>query len=195
MISTKIVNIALLLFAINSFSAFAEESEKPLSKGTQSASAIFGKMPTLNAETLSERKIVLPRELPGERTLVLIAFEQIQQKNVNTWIAGLDLLKSSIAWIETPVIDKPNAFVRAMINGGMRMGITDEKVRDRTVTLFTSRNEFVTAMKLKSGQSTIYAAVIDREGKVWAMAEGDYSADKAAPLLAALSMPVTTKEK
>jgi hypothetical protein len=153
------------------------------------------RMPEVSAETLSERKVILPRDLPGERTLVLIAFVGAQQKNVDTWVAGLDLMKSPIPWIETPVIDKPNALYQSIINGGMRMGIPDPKVRDRTITLYTSRNEFIAAMQFKSGQTTIYAAVVDRKGKVWAAAEGDYSAQKAAPLLAALEIRADAPRK
>jgi hypothetical protein len=145
------------------------------------------RMPEISAETLSERKVILPRDLPGERTLVLIAFVGSQQKNIDTWVVGLDLMKSSIEWIEAPVIDKPNALSQSFINGGMRMGIPDPKVRDRTITLYTSRNELIAAMHFKSGQQTIYAAVVDRQGKLWASTEGDYSAERAAPLLAALA--------
>jgi hypothetical protein len=145
------------------------------------------RIPEISAETLIERKVILPRDLPGERTLVLIAFVRSQQKNIDTWVAGLDLMESSIEWIEAPVIDKPNALSQSFINGGMRMGIPDPNVRDRTITLYTSRNELIAAMHFKSGQNTIYAAVVDRQGKLWAAAEGDYSVERAAPLLAALA--------
>jgi hypothetical protein len=167
----------------------APVAEKPASNPTA------GVMPTVNAEALSERKVILPRDLPGERTLVLIAFEREQQKNVDTWVTGLNLTKSSIPWIETPVIDAKNPFVQAMINGGMRTGISDPAMRDRTITLYTSRNQLIEAMKFDSGQSTIYAAVVDRKGKVWATSKGDYSAEKAAPLLAALDTRPETAGK
>ncbi len=147
------------------------------------------RMPEISAETLSERKVTLPKDLQGERTLVLVAFARSQQKSIDTWVIGLNLMKSPISWIEAPVIDKPNALFQSVINGGMRSGIPDPFLRDRTITLYTSRQEFIAAMKFRRGAETIYASVVDRNGKVWATAEGDYSEEKAANILAALKVP------
>lgn len=144
-------------------------------------------MPDFSAETLAERKVQLPRDLPGGRTLVLVTFERAQEKNLDTWVVGLALLKSPIAWVVTPVIDKQNAFVQAMITGGMRLGTSDLKERDNTIPLFTSQKDFIAALQLKSGQKTNYAVIVDRGGQVWAVAEGDYNPEKAKSLLAAIS--------
>jgi hypothetical protein len=96
-----------------------------------------GLMPKLSAEDLNERAVTLPAQLPAEKTLVLMAFTQEQQADLDTWITGLGLVDGKLPWIETPVIEKSNAFVRAMISGGMRRGIPDKSVRERTITLFT----------------------------------------------------------
>ena len=82
-----------------------------------------GRMPIIKAETLNEREVTLPQDLPGVKTLVLIAFEREQQKNVDTWVNGLSLKSNPFAWIETPVIDPKNPIFRAFINSGMRRGI------------------------------------------------------------------------
>jgi hypothetical protein len=179
--------VAVFSAAISTLPAVAVEGEKTISKDAQIDSATVGKMPEFNAETLAERKVTLPRDLPGNRTLVLMTFAKAQQKNADSWVAGLGLMKSTTAWIILPVIDKQNAFVQAMISGGMRVGTPDPKERDHIITLFTNQRDFIAAMQIKSGTKTNYAAVVDRAGKVWASAEGDYSADKAAPLLSALA--------
>jgi hypothetical protein len=147
-----------------------------------------GRMPVIKTETLSEREVTLPADLPGEKTLVLIAFERVQQKNIDTWVNGLKLKESALPWIETPVIDPQNAFFRALINGGMRGGIPDTAMREKTITLYTDRNAFIKAMALNSGVKSIYAAVVSRAGQVLTLAEGDYSAEKAEALLAALAV-------
>jgi hypothetical protein len=175
--------------------AFADAVAQNLPAQADQPGVSIAKMPTFNAETLDERKLTLPRDLPGSRTLLLISFAQAQEKNVDTWITGLALTKSSIAWSVIPVIDKQNAFVQAMISGAMRMGTSDPNERDRTVALFTSQNDFVTALRLTSGKKINYAAVVDRAGDVWAVAAGDYSAEKAAPLLAALGATAAMPSK
>jgi hypothetical protein len=154
-----------------------------------------GLMPTIKAETLNEREVTLPQDLPGEKTLVLIAFEREQQKNVDTWVSGLNLKSNPFAWIETPVIDPKNPIFRAFINNGMRRGIPDTDIREKTITLYTNRAEFVKSMGMNPSTSTITAAVVDRKGAVLAKAEGDYSAEKAAALLAALAHQTKLESK
>jgi hypothetical protein len=95
----------------------------------------LGQMPTIKAQNLNERDFTLPQDLPGHKTLVLIAFERQQQTNVNTWIDGMKLIGSAYAWVETPVIESKNGFMRAFIDGGMRSGIREVTIREKTVTL------------------------------------------------------------
>jgi hypothetical protein len=147
----------------------------------------LGKMPSIKTETLAERELTLPQELPGEKSLVFMAFEREQQKNVDTWINGMKLTDSAIPWIETPVINPQNRFFRAFINGGMRRGITDQKSRERTITLYTDRNALLKAMGLPEITSVIYAVVVDRAGNVLASVEGDFTVEKANSLIAALN--------
>ena len=148
----------------------------------QSIAPLLGQMPTTQTSTLGERKLTLPSDLPGEKTLALIAFEREQQTQVNTWIKGLSLATSTQPWVELPVVGERGRMMRAFIDAGMRRGIVDEAMRNRVITLYTDRDEFVKAMGFKSGTSTIYAAIINRTGQVLAVVEGDYTAEKAALL-------------
>jgi hypothetical protein len=148
----------------------------------------LGRMPTVTAESLSEKPFTLPAQLPAERSLVLVAFEREQQTALNTWVAGLNLNDNKLPWIETPVIAKPNALLRAFINGGMRSGIQDTAMRDRTITLYTDPVALRKDMGLSGDGKTVWVLVVDRAGQVHAKAEGVYSADKAKPLLAALQL-------
>ncbi len=156
----------------------------PLSTAAQSVSPapVIGQMPVIQAETLSERKVTLPQDLPGEKTLAVIAFESAQQTNINTWVQGLSLNTATEPWVELPVVGPKNRFSRALIDGGMRMGIRDEAMRNRVITLYTDRETFVQAMGFKSSTKTIYVAVINRSGQVLASVEGDYTSEKAAIL-------------
>ncbi len=152
------------------------------------------RMPSIRAQTLNQRELTLPQELPGEVTLVLMAFEREQQVKVDTWIVGLNLKQNPFAWVETPVIEPKNWLVRAFIDNGMRGGITDTAIREKTITLYTDRAVFLNAMGLGARFNTIYAAVVARDGRVLGLVEGGYSAEKAASLVRLLTLPraVTT---
>jgi hypothetical protein len=143
------------------------------------------KMSTVEAETLSEKALVLPRDLPSEKTVILIAFARKQQINIDTWINGMNLKEAKFAWIETPVIDPFYGLFSGFIQRGMRKGIPDSADRERTVTIFTSRVEFLKSMGLPESTDSIYAVVVDRAGNVLSKAEGNYSAVKAEALLSA----------
>jgi hypothetical protein len=146
----------------------------------------LGRMPTVEAESLSEIPMTVPAQLPAEKTLVLIAFEREQQTVLNTWVVGLNLTDNTLPWIETPVIGKGYGLIRGFINGGMRRGIQDTALRDRTVTLYTDPVALRKEMNLTGDGKTVWVTVVDRAGWVHAKAEGVYSADKAKPLLDAL---------
>jgi hypothetical protein len=165
-------------------------SSAMLTSAQTPASPTLGRMPTIQTESLAEREMTLPRDLPGERTLVLVAFDRVQQKNIDTWIDGMQLKSSAMPWIETPVIDPKNALFRAFINGGMRRGITDPTAREKTITLYTDRIEFSKSMGFAAWEKpgiVVYAAVVDRAGRVLALSEGDYSAEKAKVILDAMN--------
>ncbi len=152
-----------------------------------------GRMPVIKAETLLERKLTLPQDLPAERTLVLIAFEQGQHAIVESWVDGMRLKESLLPWIETPIIDPSDTQTRMLIQRGLWQGAADQAVRDRTIALFTDRIAFYEALGLAKpalGASKLgmHAAVIDRAGRVLALAEGDYSKAKADTLISALGL-------
>lgn len=140
----------------------------------------LGVMPSIKTETLSERAVTLPQDLPGEKTLVFVAFDQKQQKEVDSWVAGMQLNKSTLAWIEIPLIEPKNRLMRSFIQGGMRRGITDEVSRDRTITVFAEVEPMLKAMGLPNDVTSIFTLVITRTGQVLAQAKGPYSAEKAA---------------
>lgn len=150
-----------------------------------------GRMPELTAENLSERSLKLPADLPGERTLVLMAYERRQQADLDTWINALKLKDGAIAWVELPVVGQRIGLMRAFINGGMRRGIAAGPDRDRTVTLFVDAAPLRAAMGLApqpAEASAVDVVVVSRDGRVLAQASGSYTAAKAGPLLQALQL-------
>lgn len=151
--------------------------------------APLGTFPTLKASNLENQKFTLPRDFAGERNLLLIAFKREQQKNVDTWLRGMKRFSTSsdFRYYELPTIGKLNPIARWFINHGMRNGIPDRKARARTITLYVDKAAFKKALNL-SDENHIYAILVDRAGRVYWRAEGDFDKAKADSLKQALSV-------
>lgn len=145
------------------------------------------RMPVVAGKDLNGTPWVVPAGLPGNRTLVLVGFEESQQKAIDTWTQGLGLnaSKNTIPWVEMPLIDNPGMLMRWFINTGMRGGIKDPLIRSRVWTAYTSKRTFMRACGMFS-EETIFALVVDRNGQVLAIERGEYSKGGKARLLRAL---------
>jgi hypothetical protein len=141
--------------------------------------------PAMQTKTLDGRAISLPAGLPGERTLLILGFQRSQQPSIEAWAKGMQRLGgTSLPWLQLPVIDSPNAVVRAIVNGGMRHAIQHD-LWPHIATLYTQKASFERTVGIES-ESAVHVLVVDRSGNILERASGDYSAEAAARLLAAL---------
>ena len=141
--------------------------------------------PDLEADDLNGRTLSLPKDLPGQPTIVLIAFKRKQQSSVDAWVDRLDLLpEGGPAWIEIPVVGRGAAIFRSFVDKGMRAGITSEVMRGRTITIYSSRRAFNNALGIRS-MKDIYVALVDPNGTVHILIQGDVSDEKMKKLRSA----------
>ena len=141
--------------------------------------------PDLEADDLNGRTLSLPKDLPGKPTIVLIAFKRKQQSSVDEWVDRLDLLpEGGPAWIEMPVVGRGAAIFRSFVDKGMRAGITSEFMRGRTITIYSSRRAFNNALGIQS-MKDIYVALVDPNGTVHILIQGDVSEEKMKKLRSA----------
>ena len=141
--------------------------------------------PDLEADDLNGRTLSLPKDLPGQPTIVLIAFKRKQQSSVDEWVDRLDLLpEGGPAWIEMPVVGRGAAIFRSFVDKGMRAGITSEFMRGRTITIYSSRRAFNNALGIQS-MKDIYVALVDPNGTVHILIQGDVSEEKMKKLRSA----------
>ncbi len=146
--------------------------------------------PSLTFANLNGQEVSMPGGLAGERSnLVLVAFLQEQQKDVDTWLKPLPAIQQAHPWFryyELPTIKRMNGLVRFFINNGMKSGIPDKQQRERTITLYIDKEPFKKALGIVS-ESTIYAFLIDKSGKVLWRQEGLFTEAKGKSLVAALA--------
>ncbi len=148
--------------------------------------------PDVEARTLQGATKRLPRDLPAERTLVLLPFHRWQQRQVDAWIARAadagwanDLAEAAElahAVIEVPCIGRRWSVGRGFIDGGMAASIRIPAVLARTWTAYTDVGRVQRALDIPDGEHT-WVGVVARSGAVLAHAAGDPT-ERSWPVIA-----------
>ncbi len=144
--------------------------------------------PAVSGSNLKRKRLNLPEDLEGEQNLVLIAFQQWQQTQVDTWLPFARQMEETypgLRYYELPTIQRLGPLARTFINEGMRAGIPDPVARERTITLYVDKLAFRQALDLP-GEENIYILLLDRQGRVLWRAEGAFTPEVGASLAGAL---------
>ena len=144
--------------------------------------------PNVSGANLKREKLSLPEDFSGELVIALVAFQQWQQRQVDTWLPFAEQLEQEYAGVryyELPVIRRMNILSRTFINEGMRAGIPNPKARERTVTLYLDKTNFRAALGIPHEQS-ICVLLLTSAGKVLWKTEGEFTTEKGEALRTAL---------
>jgi hypothetical protein len=128
---------------------------------------------------------VFPNDFAGEFNLVIVPFQQYQQRTVNTWIPFAQEIEASFPgfiYYELPTIYEMPLLSRTFVNEGMRAGIPDQTARERTITLYLDKEKFKSALDIPS-EDDIYLFLVDRNGEIFWRSDGVYTQEKAENLL------------
>jgi len=123
--------------------------------------------PTVSGKNLEGQEVQLPAAVAGEPAILLIAYKQNAQFDVDRWALGLAQAKVDAKLLEVPTI---TGFVPSLlsgtINSGMREGIPSEDWRS-VVTVFED-GEKIQAMLGNENPRNAQVVVLNREGKmIW----------------------------
>ncbi|MGB7339419.1 MAG: hypothetical protein WBC91_11050 [Phototrophicaceae bacterium] len=154
--------------------------------------------PTLDGKTVAGKARTVPQDLYGQYNVVLVAFTQYQQINVDSWLPYLDKLKQehqALDVFELPTLDKQSMSLvgRKMLDFWMYQGITDNDVRDHTITLYINLPDFMRALNIND-VSEIYVMLIDRHGTIYWQDTGAYAPEKYASLVEKVTTLVESAE-
>jgi hypothetical protein len=145
--------------------------------------------PRLAACDLDGREVALPAGLPGEWTVVIIAFRREQQELVDSWVPWLEqraAVDPRLGFVELPAIGLRWQPARPVIDGGMAAAIRDQKTRQRTLTVYTDIRRVTGPLGIPD-RGTIWLFLVDRAGQVRWRGSGGQDAATAAALTAALA--------
>jgi hypothetical protein len=145
------------------------------------------RMPVLQAESLASVSVSLPRDLPGEKTLVLMGFEFDHQRIMDTWVHQMNLKRDARPWVQLHMIPSVWGLIGGFVNARKRPYFPDAYQRERVIPMYTDVSAALTAMAFADSRNQVLISVVRRDGMVLARAEGHYDAERAATLLAALA--------
>ena len=141
--------------------------------------------PEVSGFNLMREEFVFPRDFQGDYNLVIIPFQQVQQRDVNTWIPAAQELERTIpglVYYELPTIYQLPTLSRTFINEGMRAGIPDQTARERTITFYLDKELFKKALGITT-EETIQIFLIDRQGNILWQEDGLFSVEKNQSLI------------
>lgn len=141
--------------------------------------------PEVSGYNLMRQEFNFPEDFEGTYNLVIIPFQQVQQRDVNTWLPAaqeLERIYPGLIYYELPTIYKLPTLSRTFINEGMRAGIPDQTARERTITFYLDKEEFKKALGITSEES-IQLFLVDRGGNILWREEGLFSNSKTQSLV------------
>ncbi len=144
--------------------------------------------PRIEGQNLEGRLFRLPSDFEGRYNVIMIAFTEMQQYEVFTWVDFLAQLRAStpeVAVYELPTVPEYGFFQRMMLDYWMRTGIPDPHTRATTITLYTDQAAFIRTLDLPH-MHTMYTLLVDRDGNVLWRAAGRFDDQKGASLTARL---------
>lgn len=116
-----------------------------------------------DSTTLAGRDLVVPDDL-DRPTLVVFAYQQAQQRHVDTWLAVLADARADVDVLEVPVLGRRWRPVRRFIDGGMASRM-DSSTREQTMCVYTDVAAFRRDV-LGVSSTDVLAAMVERDGRV-----------------------------
>ena len=171
--------------ALSSFLLFTSTTDPSFAAERKIIRSV-GAFPAIKAENLNEKQFDLPADFPSDRTVLLLGFKREEADTLETWIEGLNLREKDIAWFEMPVIPSLYSIGGFFIDGAMRRGVPDLKMRERIITLYTDQKAFASSMGITDQTLGAYVAVVDRKGNNLGFVQGEFSKFKAAQITSLL---------
>jgi hypothetical protein len=154
------------------------------------------RFPDVSGRDLLGRELRLPGELPAETAILVLAFKQWQQAQVDAWIgrlaaAGLpetplDEPALDRVILEVPVLSGRYQVIRRFIDGGMAASIRDPRVLARTITVYGSVDRVCAPLGITS-RDDVSVRVVRRDGTVLWGATGPVSDERVDALLSGMA--------
>jgi hypothetical protein len=126
----------------------------------------LNEFPSIQGNNLNKEKKVVPDDFVDKNLVVIVAFQQWHQSLVDESILLLEDngLGETHNIIEVPTIRKSTKLNEMYLDGIMRAGIRDNRIRNRTITAYLDKDQFRKDLDIPN-EDTIYWFLVDKDTK------------------------------
>lgn len=123
----------------------------------------INEFPAIEGNNLNKQKKVVPDDFVDKNLIVIVAFQQWHQPLVDESILLLENngLGETHNIIEVPTIQKTSKLAEIYLDGVMRAGIRDDRIRNRTITAYIDKEQFKEDLEIPD-EDTIYWFLIQK---------------------------------
>jgi hypothetical protein len=175
----------LLLLVGGAAGSYCQFFVTPLPAPQERRTSLIGEQfPRLAGEALDGTQVVFPDSVKGQPALILVAFQQRTQPQVDTWLQQAQQLQQrypALQVYEVPMIAQGYSVMSDYIDSGMRSGIPQDQ-HSQVVTYYGARERYFEAFGVDDKRSC-YAFLLDPDGTVRMQAEGAYEPQNDATML------------
>lgn len=126
----------------------------------------INEFPVIEGNNLNKQKKVVPDDFVDKNLIVIVAFQQWHQPLVDESILLLENngLGETHNIIEVPTIQKTSKLAEIYLDGVMRAGIRDDRIRNRTITAYIDKEQFKLDLEIPD-EDTIYWFLVQKNTK------------------------------
>lgn len=155
------------------------------------------RFPNTTTRDLNGDLRTLPADFTGELNLILLAYQQWHQREVDSWVPLAEKLEKEypdFRYYELPLVGNMNFIGRLSLDYWMRQGIPDKRTRARTLTLYQDRADFRQKLNIET-EETIALVLLNGSGDVLWQALGPYADQTARSLSSVIEREKLNKKE
>src|SRR6056297_1088864 len=137
------------------------------------------KFPSIEAETLSQKKVVFPEVTKGKYALILVAFRRQTQGQVDSWLDPFIREfgeNEEITFYEIPMISNNWKWMSGWIDSGMRAGVPKYK-HDHVATYYGKLSPYFDFFDIED-KSLCYVFLLNKSGEIVWREKGALDSEK-----------------
>ena len=163
MVRPKLLFLLVFLFTIS-----CQPSENMYMSGENN------EFPSIEGNNLNKEKKVVPDDFVDKDLIIIVAFQQWHQGLVDQSINLLENNEMDLTHniIEVPTIRKTNKLNEIYLDGVMRAGIRDDRIRNRTITAYLNKEEFKEDLDIPNEETIYWFLIEEGSSKILIQGEG-----------------------
>ena len=127
----------------------------------------INEFPAIEGNNLNKQKKIVPDDFVDKNLIVIVAFQQWHQPLVDESILLLENngLGETHNIIEVPTIQKTSKLAEIYLDGVMRAGIREDRIRNRTITAYIDKEQFKVDLEIPD-EDTIYWFLVQKNTNI-----------------------------